>query len=55
MDVIRVLDLQAFIGSQKLQDQELQPVLDSLSLLLKDSNHKVCVITATFPISNSIN
>ena len=53
---VRVSDLQALIDRQDLQDQELQPTLDSLSLLLKDSNHKVCakgcMTTATCPASN---
>lgn len=41
MAQIRLLDLQALIHRQELQAQELQPTLDSLCLLLKDSNHKV--------------
>lgn len=55
---VRVLELQALVDRQELQDQELQPTLDSLSRLLKDSNHKVCnegcMVTATRPISNSV-
>lgn len=38
-----LLILQALIDRQELQDQELQQTFDSLSQLLKDSNHKVCV------------
>ncbi|KAL0035610.1 hypothetical protein WJX79_002530 [Trebouxia sp. C0005] len=34
--------LQAHVDGKGLQEDLLQPVLDSLSQLLKDSNHKVC-------------
>lgn len=50
MTDVGVPDLQALINRQDLQDQELQPTLDSLSLLLKDSNHKVCARGCIFTV-----